>query len=324
MWLVSNNNNLQILQKYNLIIISLFELLIELSTMPTIEEEMEVVDFLENKFANKENLDRRLLNVNISRTDKFKPLIKEIILLGTDTLSEEYEKFNLQNSEILKVNYNIIPLLHPIQLTKLFKDYFYSLFFGVDWIWRDLVGEVYTRKMFKENFKKENKLSVCSYCDIDTISNDRNAWIEHFLPKSIFPYLSCNPMNLIPSCTSCNVSGSGKGVMYKNPIANQYNMQIGEKIDFELVGQTIKINDNANVSVENYIELLNLRTRYSDELISQDVLTTLKISYNLFLNAKNIDEFDKNIFFDYLQDMGRINGFYFVQKGLLNSIDRII
>lgn len=51
-----------------------------------------------------------------------------------------------------------------------------------------------------------NRRKVCPYCD----NNLRTTELDHFLPKDDFPFLSCHPDNLIPSCHGCN-SGSRKG-----------------------------------------------------------------------------------------------------------------
>jgi len=323
MWKVTNETNRTTLSRYQDIIISFFEIIIELSKDDNKKENIEIKDFLETKFTKTENLDSRLLNINKNGKDKIKPLIKEIIKLDSDILEEQFEIYKKQNIEISKNNYNIDLAEHPSVLVKIFKDYFYDKFFGIDWIWTDLVGKEYTRGMFKENFKDENKLYVCPYCDLDTISNERNAWIEHFLPKNKFPFLSCNPSNLLPSCTACNVSGSGKGENVKKPIVNQYNTQIGDSLEFEFDEGEIKILHNDNESIENFIELLKIRKRYSEKAVNNSVLSLLRINYDLAMYAKNIDEFDENLFFDFIHNTGRINGYYFAQKNLLKYIDEI-
>ncbi len=48
---------------------------------------------------------------------------------------------------------------------------------------------------------------VCPYCDNFLQKTE----LDHFLPKDEFPFLSCHPDNLIPSCPDSN-SGSHKGI----------------------------------------------------------------------------------------------------------------
>lgn len=323
MWRVTNEVNKPILARYTLLIVSLFELVIELSKRKNKLIEIETKDFLEKEFDKKANLHRRLLTINRSADDKFISLIKKIIQLDSKELEEQYDYYVSQNKEIDNLNYNIKQEKHPAELIKLFKDYLYDKFFGVSWIWDDLIGKKYTRGVFKTDFRDENKLYVCSYCDTDTISNIRNSWIEHFLPKGKFPFICCNPNNLIPSCTSCNVSGSGKGEDVTNPIVNQYKTQIGDEIEFEFNNGEIKIKANKNDEIENYLELLKLRNRYREKGVNDSVISVLKINYEIAQGAKKIKEFDENIFFDFIQKMGRNRGFYFVQKDLLKYIDEL-
>lgn len=44
---------------------------------------------------------------------------------------------------------------------------------------------------------------VCPYCD----NNLATAELDHFLPKDDFPFLSCHPDDLVPSCHDCNSVG---------------------------------------------------------------------------------------------------------------------
>lgn len=52
----------------------------------------------------------------------------------------------------------------------------------------------------KEYLAKNPDVQVCPYCDGDLSP----AEIDHFLPKSKYPQLSCHPLNLVPVCGGCN------------------------------------------------------------------------------------------------------------------------
>lgn len=324
MWKVSNITLKTILERYQTIIDNFFVLVIELSKNAEKQAKLQEDNYLLEILNNHAVLDSRLLNINKSATDKIKPLIEEIIMLDSALLEDEYNVYNLQNNQINNGNYNLTERQHPISLVKIFKDYFYEQFFGIDWIWSEMVGRDFSRSMFKDNFKTENKLNVCPYCDVESISISRNSWIEHFLPKSKFPYLSCNPNNLMPSCTACNVSGTGKGEDVKNPIANQYNIQIGDRIKFEFDGNSINISHNDDDSIENFIELLKIRQKYHENSVRDSILSVLKINYNTFLKINRLGEFQEDLFFDFIHDIGREKGFYFVQKDILSDINEII
>ena len=323
MWKITNELNKQTLNKYHLFISDFFSLLIEISKNKNKINLLQTNDFIINSFQKSQKLDKKLLNINRNSNDKIIPLIKEIILLDSKILIKEFKIFNKQNLEISKQNYNLSPKIHPESLTKLFKDYFYDKFFGVGWIWTEIIGIPYTRETFKTNFKDENGLYVCPYCDTDTISSTRNSWLEHFLPKSKFPYVSCNIDNLIPSCTSCNVSGSGKGEKHTKPICNQYTTQIGDQLVFEYINDKIKIKKNRKKVIENYIELLNLRNKYQEISVQTRIFSSLKINYNIVLQSKDISEFEEDIFLNFIHDNGKNNGLYFVQKNLLKYIKEI-
>lgn len=288
MWRITNNLNQGVLNRYADLITSFFNLVINLSELDSIKEKLEEENFLEENFDGDDLLDKRLLKINKSANNQFKPLVKSIIKLGSIKLNEEFEKYKEQNELVSNLNYNILQSDHPEPLKKVFKDYFYDKFFGVDWIWTDLVGITFNREKFKTNFKEENELYVCPYCDSDTISNTRNAWIEHFLPKGKYPYISCNSKNLIPSCTSCNVSGSGKGEDVKNPISTQHHLQIGDEIEFNYEKGKITIEKHDNEAIDNFVELIKLRKRYNEESVQSNVISTLKVNYN------TIDRLKKN------------------------------
>lgn len=322
MWKVSNNLNTPILNRYSDLIVSIFELILDISQRPNKADLLLDDNFLVNEFRNA-NIDVRILELNKNANDTIKSLIGEIILLQHSALAEQYDIYEFQNSEVLNGNYNLPEEEHPDSLKKLFKDYFYTIYFGVDWIWTDIIGKEYRRDMFKSDFKDENKLYVCPYCDSDTISNSRNGWIEHFLPKGKFPFIACNPLNLIPSCTACNVSGSGKGENVKNPITNQYLTQIGDELKFDFNKGEIDIEENDEDAIENFIQLLKLRARYKEQNVKDRVISTLKLNYGIIKGAKGKDDFDKDEFFQYIHDIGRNNGLYFVQKDLLDFIDDI-
>lgn len=66
-------------------------------------------------------------------------------------------------------------------------------------------GTTFHKDLFLRGFPP-GEVRVCPYCD----NNLQNIELDHFLPKNDFPFLSCHPDNLIPSCPDSN-SGSRKG-----------------------------------------------------------------------------------------------------------------
>ena len=70
------------------------------------------------------------------------------------------------------------------------------------------------RQDFLKDFLAANSdLYVCPVCDesgyYTVIENNIRTDIDHYLPKSLYPHLSCHPYNLIPTCTACNQTVKG-------------------------------------------------------------------------------------------------------------------
>ncbi len=58
------------------------------------------------------------------------------------------------------------------------------------------------KKEWIKKYKQNNPfLDICPFCDCQY---HKEVTIEHYLPKSIYPFLAVHPMNLIPCCTKCN------------------------------------------------------------------------------------------------------------------------
>ena len=70
----------------------------------------------------------------------------------------------------------------------------------------------------KTAFVRERGLEVCPYCgrmfiDMAEVENSvSKPYIDHFLPKSKYPFLAMSYMNLIPGCNVCN-EASNKGTL---------------------------------------------------------------------------------------------------------------
>jgi hypothetical protein len=60
------------------------------------------------------------------------------------------------------------------------------------------------KEIFLSDFKATNKkLRVCSYCD----GARDDEVVDHFYPKTLYPFYSCHPYNLVPICNKCNRFG---------------------------------------------------------------------------------------------------------------------
>ncbi|MGK7932592.1 MAG: hypothetical protein AB4041_14330 [Microcystaceae cyanobacterium] len=83
-------------------------------------------------------------------------------------------------------------------LINFYEEYLDSLpksFFGESQINKITKGSI------RDSFDKVNTtLEVCPTCDFEAIRDE----VDHYLPKSIYPHLSCHPYNLMPICGACN------------------------------------------------------------------------------------------------------------------------
>jgi hypothetical protein len=88
---------------------------------------------------------------------------------------------------------------------------------------------------------KQLNIKVCPYCNAhNTLITEKKYGkeimkfqLDHFFPKSEYPYLSISLYNLIPSCANCNLTKSSKSL---NRIThyNPYDMDLANKSKFHL------------------------------------------------------------------------------------------
>lgn len=178
------------------------------------------------------------------------------------------------------------------------------------------------------------KIDVCPYCNrlyIFTVRNEKNYCltrpeIDHFYPKDIYPYLSCNLYNFIPSCHTCNNSKSdkdeAKSMVYpydedfgNNGVfrakINGTNIDVNEFFEGKLDENKIKLaivsnNDKVDKSKKvlhleeiynmHRLDLLDFLNRYKN--YSDPERKFFAKLFESAINAKKIDESQMNYFFD--------------------------
>lgn len=101
-------------------------------------------------------------------------------------------------------------------------------------------GEKYTYQNFVQEFVKENpELYICAICDGTAYSTRMEGHVytsvEHFFPRSIYPHLSCHPLNLVPICSYCNSYIKGD----EDPCFSKQNGQKFNLDDFVLPYQAL-------------------------------------------------------------------------------------
>lgn len=147
-------------------------------------------------------------------------------------------------------------------------------------------------KIDKLKFNKNINLGSCPYCNRNYIFSVNKKGsvkpeIDHFYPKSIYPYLAVSYFNLIPSCPTCNGFGAkeSKDTIYIYPITNPYELKEND-FKFSISPESIEFfnveNEKYNFDsfeIEIYGNKANLEVFKLEELYKQhkDVVLELLI-----------------------------------------------
>lgn len=190
--------------------------------------------------------------------------------------------------------------------------------------YKDIFENLYEDQLSsKEELKKQffnlfKDLNVCPYCNRNFINpiyknhslggdnKKQSPDIEHFFPKSIYPFLSLSISNLLPSCAFCNKIKHNVDT-YKHNCLSPYEIKNNDfRFEFNLKSEKIKevkiITKNPNCKNS---EILHLETLYNEihgkyiNDIFDDVLKYPK-SYKESLKKFETSEADyKRIFRNY-------------------------
>ncbi len=150
-------------------------------------------------------------------------------------------------------------------------------------------------------FVEKLGLDTCPYCNRNYTFVVRKGKlrpeIDHFYPKTIYPYLAVNFFNLIPSCQTCNKTKSNNmNFDWINPYDIQKNSfkftYVPNSIDFSIVEKE-KYNFNSfEIEInghEKNIELFRLRELYKQH---KDIVLELLIK-KAYYPQSYIDELSK-------------------------------
>ena len=193
-------------------------------------------------------------------------------------------------------------------LTDHFNDMLYWIF-----VKQMYDGENKNAPFQKSIFVKERGLEICPYCGREKINMaeeeeraDSKPPIDHFLPKSKYPFLAMSYYNLIPCCTFCNElpnKGDFDPLEFAPLIKKLLNPH---EFEDEAVRFSFSYNENGDMSEKNfkiftdtadedlnegYNHILKLRAFYAQETLQ------LKKIYRGFTKAS--DSMKK-----YLEKMG--------------------
>lgn len=287
MWLVTNKTNCIKLKKFEKnVIIPFFTELLNCKRQKTYCDFAKYINSI-----NKDNEFGLLVYICKRKVDKIKFIdcVNDLISNYTyEQLKGYYYIYLKQNRQVTQKRTSIDIFTIPEQFKKIFVNFFYNRFFTDDKIWNFFDTSGFSRSDFHKNFKNENKIFVCPYCDIDTTLNIGNNQIEHFWPKDQFPFLAMNALNLVSSCHSCNMPFEGKGRSVNAPISMPYTKQIGEYVKFKIniPKEQVKVS-SCILDVSNYILLLKLDKRYSNPQVYNYLIYLGNSLYNSIIQYEN-------------------------------------
>ncbi len=171
----------------------------------------------------------------------------------------------------------------------------------INWSVRQNYGAYY--------FVKALGLNTCPYCNrnytfvVDNDSRKLRPEIDHFYPKSIYPFLAMSFFNLIPSCPICNHTKLHK---VKEGLENPYDIEIDSykftftplNIEFAVVEREKYIFDSFEIEING--NLANIELFKLDELYKQhkDIVLELLVK-KAYYPQSYIEELSK---FGFSQD----------------------
>ena len=158
---------------------------------------------------------------------------------------------------------------------------------------RDIFENEYTlwggrKKYGAYSFVQTLDLKTCPYCNrnytfvVNKTDGKLRPEIDHFYPKSIYPFLAMSFYNLIPSCSICNHTKSNK---VKENLENPYDVEEGsyrftyvpKSIEFSVVKKEKYDFDSFEIELrgnESNIELFKLEELYKQH---KDIVLELLI-----------------------------------------------
>jgi hypothetical protein len=145
------------------------------------------------------------------------------------------------------------------------------------------------RDKFGEKLQKENEIYICPYCEknyinlVETENKTIKPDLDHFYPKSKYPFLACCIENLIPACQVCNSRLKGDKEISINPFENR----VFEDFEFSYNGNQIYLKNYLELQekeeVKNYLETFKIQEVYSTHT---EILEDIQIKFKKYNDIK--------------------------------------
>jgi len=182
---------------------------------------------------------------------------------------------------------------------------------------KEIVSNAYNTLRSKWGYKivKLSKTDVCPYCNRNFIINfnETNTTVEldHYFPKTLYPYLALNIYNLVPSCHTCNHKKNKSNKMHLHPFFDDINKEIKfslklKNINFyySTTGFNIEIQTNSE-KAQNHKDVFNLESLYNEH---KDIILEL-IQKKYMYDESYLDELTRKyegILFKNKEDLMRL------------------
>ena len=158
------------------------------------------------------------------------------------------------------------------------------------------------RDEFGAKLQKYNEIYICPYCEknyiniVKTDTKELKPDLDHFYPKSLYPFLACSVENLIPSCQMCNSRLKGNidfhDKQHINPL--KYRLFKDIKFSYDAKGIMIKnINElQQNENKKNYLNTFEIEKIYATH---NEVLEEIQNKFKMY-NSVKIRQIKENCF----------------------------
>lgn len=135
-------------------------------------------------------------------------------------------------------------------------------------------------------------IRVCPYCNrqyitpLFTLTSQMRADLDHFLPKSKYPYFSMSLFNLVPVCKACN-SSLKRTKEFKEGDLNPYEESFDDYAQFYAdisVNKPVHIYINKkkhnNDKINNYLNMFKLELQYNYHINQVEELIYKRLAYS--------------------------------------------
>ena len=273
----------------------------------------EIIKNIEDKnYFNLAKLIKRRYSNQFSLFIFYKKIQKEIKKIRNVRVRKKLRKLNWY--KILVGNITEIRQIISSNKSLLFEREHYKYIFE-NLYKNELSGKDELKKQFFNLFED---LNVCPYCNRNFVNpiykensvgadnKNQSPDIEHFFPKSIYPFLSLSISNLLPSCAFCNKIKSDVDT-FKHNCLSPYEIKNGDfRFDFSLeLNQVKKVKLISKIDCKNS-EILHLESLYNQvhskyiNDIFVDVLKYPRTYKDLLKNEFELTESDyKKVFRNY-------------------------